>query len=575
MTGRLGAIWRAIWRAVPADIRLLAFFLLALLPLRIAATASVRWMSIDGGYYTEVARHVRDGLGLTTNVSLYHMGYEYFPHPTSVYPLWPLLLGYAARVGDLYQLAHWLPLFFYFTAIIAAFGFGRRLSPVQLLPVHVPGLHAGHVFASMLAFQREFIVFTSIPYTEGLAWTLLFGLLWRLAAQGGGLQWGWALEMGLWLGLVYLARAQLVVVAMGMALAYGVRLLVGPSRVRVALHGGLALCVFAVFLVGWWAYIRGFVADAKLASLLRFDQNQANTLLSPIDIIVSSESPLHFVLDRLNGFLVAWSLGGSTAYYRAFYAGPWALPLALLLAGYAAVRALRSEGGGAVRRWAAGLREPEAFAWIGLATIGLGALLSVHLVHKHYNGTWYFAKRQGLTSLPAFILPMWWLLRAPIPAVRTLSMGLGVLLYASYCVSGLHEAWDEAEDTKSDTRGEDEYGGLVEWLHAQSVPTAGTLAGPAAEAVSLVVVMDSAVVQRVSYRTRSVGYHWFDEHTPWMDVLTMTDRLGARYVITRASERDWAFHQGAGDRLHVDFRRVRNAPPGFTIHERVTPEEGA
>lgn len=558
---------RGVWRAIPADIRLFGCFVLALLPLRIVATASVRWMSIDGGYYTEVARHVRDGQGLTTNVSLYHMGYEYFPHPTCVYPLWPLLLGYAGRVGDLYQLAHWLPLFFYFTATVAAFGFGRRLSPVELLPVHVPGLHAGHVFASMLAFQREFITFTSIPYTEGLAWTLLFGFLWRLAAQGGRFEWVWALEMGAWLGLTYLARAQLVVVAMGMGLAYGVRLVVGPGRARVALHGVLALCVFAGFLLGWWAYIQGFVAEANLASLLRFDQNRANDLLSPIDIIVSSEGVLDFVLDRLNGVLIAWDLAGSTAYYRAFYAGPWALPLALLLAGYAAVRAVRSEGAGAARRWLGRLREPEAFAWIGFAAIGLGALLSVQLVHKHYNGTWYFAKRQGLTSLPAFILPMWWLLRAPVPAVRTLSTVFGVFLFCSYTMNGIHEAWDEAEDTQSDTRAEDEYGGLVDWLQAHSVSQAGD--------VSLVVVMDAAVVQRLCYRTRAVGYHWFDENTPWQDVLTMTDTLGARYVITRSSERDWTFQQDAGARLHIDFRRVRNAPAGFTILERVTTGEGA
>ena len=49
---------RGVWRAIPADIRLFGCFVLALLPLRIVATASVRWMSIDGGYYTEVARHV-------------------------------------------------------------------------------------------------------------------------------------------------------------------------------------------------------------------------------------------------------------------------------------------------------------------------------------------------------------------------------------------------------------------------------------------------------------------------------------------------------------------------------------
>ena len=540
-------------RGVPPDIGLFVAMMALLIPLRILHTSHIRWMSIDGGYYTEVARHVRDGLGLTTNVSLYHMGYESFPHPTCVYPLWPWILGMGARVVDLPTLAHWLPMCFSFTAVIGAFLFGRRLWPEPMFPVNLPGFHAGHLFALMLAVHSEFITFTSIPYTEGLAWTLTFLFLWRLVGKGASLDLRWAVEAGLWLGVVYFVRAQLIVIALCCAAAWLLRLLVGPDRGRVALHGAVTFGVTSLLLGGWWMHIRTFVHDAGLLSLLRFDQNRANDLLEPIDVMVNSETLVDLVVDRLSSLTIAWDIQSSSSYQEVIYTLHWALPAALPLLAASALGFARRGG---VRGVLDRLRRPTSVPWISLLVFAVGAFLSVHLVHKHYNGEFYFARRQGMLSLPLFMLCLGWLLRQgrPLPTV------VGVLILASSAVLGTHEIISQATKESGELRGADAQEELVTWLRAREEAEEG-----------LVVAIDADLAQRVAWRTEGIGYHWIEQQTSYADLRTITDRLGARYlVIGKGGVKDWRLYSEAAGRLDTEFVRVADEPDGNIIWARRT-----
>jgi hypothetical protein len=69
----------------------------------VLAATKLRFMSAampwgpDAGFYLNVARHIRDGQGVLTSVSLYHQGMPTLPHPSSIYPLWPWLLGMLAH----------------------------------------------------------------------------------------------------------------------------------------------------------------------------------------------------------------------------------------------------------------------------------------------------------------------------------------------------------------------------------------------------------------------------------------------------------------------------------------------
>ena len=44
--------------------------------------------SLDGNYYYQIARHIAEGNGFRTSVSLYHQGLRTLPAPATIYPAW-------------------------------------------------------------------------------------------------------------------------------------------------------------------------------------------------------------------------------------------------------------------------------------------------------------------------------------------------------------------------------------------------------------------------------------------------------------------------------------------------------
>ncbi|MEQ1569382.1 MAG: hypothetical protein ABMA64_27340 [Myxococcota bacterium] len=538
------------WRALPADHRLFLWMMAALIPARIAHTWNIRWPLIDGGYYLDVAKHVRDGQGLASNLSLYHFGYESFPQPTSVYPLWPWMLGMLAKVIPLEPLSHWLPLGWSFVAVAAAYAFGRRLWPEQPFPVHVPGMHLGHLFALALATHTEFVVYTSVPYTEGLAWALWFGFCWRVAARGADLSLGWAVETAAWLSALYFARYQFVVVPLAVAAVAGARLALGPDRWAVARYAGTALGLTAAAMGAWYLHLATFVHDPGLGSLLRFDQNRATDVLAPITVMAETRGLLGWLVDRATGISVAWDPVATTSYWPAFHAWQWALAFALPFLAIDVVRWVRARGlSGAV----AALRAPEAQRWLLVGVLAFAALLSVHVIHKQYNGSWYFAKRQGLPSLMAFVLSAGWLLHA---AHHHLARVLGVIVVSGSLVLGVHTVWGEVAKDTGELRGPDRHGALVAWL--QSHARGGS------------VVVDANLAQRIGWRTEEVGYHWIEGRTTYRDLLALTDTLGARYAVFRPQALT-GFDVFLAPELRQDFRKVRGSPSGAVILERCPP----
>lgn len=548
MSGLLARVKR-----VPGEIWLLVGILAFLLPLRVLHTSNVKWMLVDGALYTEVARQVRDGNGLSTTLSLYHAGYEHFPHPSPIYPLWPWMLGMAAKVGDLASLAHWLPMTLYFTALVAAYLFGRRLWPEPMFPRVLPAFHAGHLLVLVLAFHRHFVYFTSLPYTEGISWTLLLLFLWRVFGKRDATGLGWALELGLWTGGLYFCRSQFLLVPIAVTMALGLRVLVGPDRPRAALHALVTVAVFSAMLGAWWMRIRGFVDDAGLTALLRFDQNKANDILAPLDVIVNRPDAMAILLDRLDGFRIAWDPLGKSTYHSGFIATHWALPLALPFLGIAGAAALRRDG---ARGIVVAARRPDSFPWVLLLLLAGGSLLSIHLAHKQFNGSWYFGQRQSLVCLLAFFLALGWMLRQQ----RSITTVLGVLVLATTVTFGAREVYHQAVLEGGAVRGADKQGELVRWL-ARRVKAEGPL----------VIAIAGGDANRAAWRTKDVGYHWVYESTSYADVLKMMDRLGAKYFFYEEDEtRRWRFRRESAGQLEQDFERVPGLPNGHTILARRT-----
>jgi hypothetical protein len=240
--------------------------------------------------------------------------------------------------------------------------------------------------------------------------------------------------------------------------------------------------------------------------------------------------------------LVAWDPTAPGGYHTAFHTLQWALPAAIVVA-IARARHVR---------WS-DLRAPEAAPLWFLAIFAAGCLLSIHLVHKQFAGSWYFARRQGLMALPAFLLPLGWLLRRP----ERVAKGAGVLILATTVGAGAQDLWSQATAKAGELREADRYHELVQWLEDR---------GP------VVVAMDAFLVQRIGYRTEEVGYHWVAGRTSYEDLRTMTDVLGARYVVLRPPART-GFDVLAidGCRMERDFRQLPDEPSGELVFERIEP----
>ena len=506
-------------------------------------------MNIDGGFYADLAAHVRDGHGLVTDASLYHAGFESFPHATPIYPLWPLLLGWVSRVVPLEVAAHALPVVLYLVSLVMAWGFGRAALPGPLFagasgPLR--HLDAGLALALLLGLHCEYARFTTFPYTEGLAMALLMGGLWGVARMRPTLPHG--LAFGAWLGLLCLTRSQLFVAPIAAGGALALVALTGAAGRRWLAPVGAGLAVAGAMLAGLWLHVRTIVADASPLMLLRFDQARATDALAPIEVMAKTGGALDLVVDRLGGVLLAYDPNQwSESYHHAFITAQWALPLALVAAAIGTRRWDRA-------RWAVLARDPRLFGGLFVALLALGALASVHLPHKQAFGGWYFARRHAVIALLAFAPALWLLARHP----RRPARWAAAAILSTSVLGGVAQIGIDLNEAVLDSHKDFGAPEVVEWIQAE---------GPEVD----VVAVAAPYPQRLAWRTDGIGYHWFFEQTSVEDLVTMCDRLGADRLLFRSNRtRDWRFRRQR--RAFRDaFEPVSGAPRGWAAFKRRAP----
>ena len=494
---------------------LLAAILLAIALPRLFVSACVNDFGADGSYYTDVALNVRDGNGLSTDVSVFHQAFPRFPHPTPVYPLWPLFYGYVARLSDIVTVAVWLPTLLYFVSVLLAYALGERVHSRPL--VRGLPLHGGHLFALMLATNLQFVLATARPYTEGLGFVLLFAALLRAPSlwRAPGLRSG--LELGLWLIVLFLARSQFLVLAIAAAGAVVVLALRGP-RGRPSPVALLAAVAGAVLAWGgvWSLYARWlgtFLPDPSIGTYLRFDSARVSDLLSEVPIMVDSGGPLGRIVDTLVGFGAAFSLHDSNSSYHAMHHGAaYLMPLALLTLLWQ------------WRRWPVWLRflrgaRGAEVAFLHLAAIGLTA--SLHTVHKVYTSPWVFGSRHAIPSVLFVFLCAIYLIRqrssvfARIAALFLVVAGL----YPSYRRLVL-EASNECYYVTRTPSIEEYRPALRAFLIAERQRQG-----------ELTVGVERPEAQMLSWRTPNVGFHWLSESTTVRDLELMVRELSLDYVV--------------------------------------------
>ena len=469
---------------------------------------------VDGGYYSDIAAHVRDGNGLVTDVSLHHKGYGEFPHRTSIYPRWPLIYGCVARFAPLLSAGKWLATALYFITLTFGYLWGRTLYSKVLFPRALPGFDAGHLFVVLFGLNREFFRYTTLPYTEGLAYALCLLGLWRASKHFAKPTWRGGAEIGLLFALALLARTQMVLLIMAAApVLIGAMLLVASKRkayLRMSVACGV---VFVLAMLPHYLFLRTFIDSPGLNDMLRFDQVHFSEGLSASNVVREKESFRAMLADRATGFPLAFALKGKYTYGKHFYAFQYAFPVAVLALAGAALRRYRRNDLRRAYRW---LTKPERVPMVFFIVFAVGGLLSLHTIHKHTAySQWVFQRRHGLTAAFLFYLSLLYLLvRSVVPG-----RALGVLILCTSTCMGLATTRGIAEKSLKSKSARPYRPALVKFLYKERDARGGKL------------VIALRQPQPLAPHTDGIGYHWFGSHTTYDDIAFMVTDLNVDFVV--------------------------------------------
>ncbi|OGQ17354.1 MAG: hypothetical protein A2138_25600 [Deltaproteobacteria bacterium RBG_16_71_12] len=513
----------------------LVVILAALAALKVAY--SLNWSfpaGADGGYYTDIVQHLLAGDGLVTDVSLYHRAFRSFPHADSIYPLWPLCYAAAAALFPLEKVGVWLPSALYLTSLGTAFLWARRLVPGDLFR-RVPGFGAGHVLVLLLGLHGAYFIHTSRPYTEGLAYALLFLCCWRAMPLLQRRTTTNGLELGAWLGVLLLVRSQLVIVpaALAGALLVGLALAREQRRELVVFCGAVGAGA-SLLLLPYALYLAANSDGFSVWNYLLFGETPEASPLSQARPYVRPDGVGHLRV-LAHGVATAFAWGVNVSYRGSYHLFHYSLPIALVLGGARLARVLRDADGRA--RTVAWLRDPKNAHWIMFALLAVLGFLSVQLLVKNED-RWYFHRRHNLVALPLFYFSLLALLRS-----RALPLALvGVVLLVGSVGIGARRVGFEIYKTDAAPRVPSRQS-VVDWINAERARLGRPL------------VVASSAPQVMVWRTPGVAYHEVNaEITTLDDVLVMFDQLGADYLVSPL--RDEVRHRQPRQRFDAELEML-------------------
>jgi hypothetical protein len=530
-----------------------------LLPLvlpKIQHVEGMREYGTDGGHYVDVARHLAEGDGFTTSLSALHQGYTSFPHPSSIYPAWPMLMAALLQVFSLRFVTAVVPAILYFVVLLLADQVGRRLSPARWpRPLHM--FDGGHALLMCFAAATKFFQFTSKPYSEGMSFAVALLFLLRAGPLLGNLGVRAGIELGLWLALLFYCRSHFVIFALGLFAAFALE---GALRLRrrdaelapmLSALGACALTAAALWLP-MQIWLASFVEDPGLGAYFRFDRARATSHLT--EILPAERTALSaLLLDRLQGGLKAFDPRWRHSYFHSFGPLTYALPLAV-----AAVMA----SGAARARLVGMLRDADARLFrMAVAITALGGMASIHAVHKNFSYEWYFASRHATICAFAFFLAAIFALRSP----RRVIAALAALLLLGGIGVGYARAYERAERT---ARIHPTTRPVIAWLADLPQHQRVVIAGEA-------TVMRRALWQAPTELRRRVGVHTTYGRTTISDLRALATRLGVEYFIMSDGSRPARSMKTSKDFRLVDKIAVRANPRRLLVFKHVGPPASA
>lgn len=386
---------------------MLAVLLLAFaLALRVRHTGTTEF-GVDGSYYFQVARHVAGGDGLVTSADLYHQGLKRLPSQTNIYPLWPLLLGFAGRATNVVSAAHCMPQVIAIAALLLLYLLTIAVAREWRLPAAEWPFDVGHIAVILFAANPLFFAVSTVPYTEALAFVLLFA---ALLATGDDPKR--ATLAGACAGLAFLTRSQMIVVAVAIVLALAVR-----RRLASAV---IACVAFVAVVAPWVVWLTTFVKPFTSGALISMYRETA--AIPPYQLNVSRHGPSGILFDVLRGSLVAFDPVSPMSFVASFGVAALLVPLALV-------------------HWLARTRLQRSDRTVMPHTLATllagGALCAILLVsHQRFFLEWLFGYRHGLPFILLLVLAIVELLHGirPIRVATLAVVAISVLSGAIACV---------------------------------------------------------------------------------------------------------------------------------------------
>lgn len=474
----------------------------ALGALRVSRWAGPGPYGLDASFYFQIARNVAGGEGLLTNVSLYFEGWK-LPAITTIYPLWPLVLGFAGRLIGLGTAANVLPPVLYLVSLPLFFLLARRVCrDLAVVPTRRWWLpDTEHALLTLFGLNPSYFSASTHPYTEGLAFVtgcaalLALGRSSRQAAAAGGFA-----------ALAFLTRSQMICIVAGIA---GV-LARDAWRDRKRWKNLVAYTAPAATLVLIWiVYVRFVPGYGVIAG--RNDR----VALPPFDQQVRAESFLELLADRAKGLVVAFDASSDYSYVHNFGPVAFLVPLAALV--------------WLINRRAGSMRRPGASGLATQATVasGLIFLVTLFLFHGDFFLPWLFGWRHGI--------PLIFLLAVAIPYLLTreqrwLRIGATAVVIVSLGMSAV-TVWRFVR-TPDGFRFSSAESGVMAFLSTR-VPKP-------------MVITTHAQTLAVG---SSANFHWTICKADPATTRVMLQRLPIDYVFVYEGEQRCRFVQGLGDVL--------------------------
>jgi hypothetical protein len=494
---------------------LLGILLAALLPLRLTSLAGPGPYGVDASYYYQIARHVAEGDGLRTSVSIFHEGALRLPAPTRVYPLWPLLLGLVGRAIGLQPATQVLPPMLYFLDLILLYLLANLISQRMLGPDGEIVLQrgpftvtTGHLAAAIFGTNRIFFDATAHPYTEGLAFACALTSLLLLARRPSS--WLSDALSGAAAALAFLSRSQMAAFAAGIGLVLLVRAFRRADAWRVAVVWLIGAAMPVAAWYSWLSLHFPLSALNPFAGIAPFFKYSEIPALEPFVWWIETDSLTGWIRDRAPGVLVAFDPRGSFSYFASFGAAAAIVPLAL---GLSVARMARRDVRNGI--------DP-----IVAATVAGGAASNLVLLHFHsWHGLpWWFGWRHGLPYMFLIAAGLAYLLTFQSKVIRAL---VGMLVLISVITGAIHCVRGAEVAKRPVTSAEQSF---IRWADSQEkTPTILT-----------------TQAQLLGMMTRA-NYHWTHCRESSEQTRTMLRHLPIDYVVVYRREARCGFWRDLND----------------------------